>query len=213
MALTTPVRSATAEHGSDRNRRLRALTRTPIAGILITATAALLGSGCAPLKPATPVDLARADQGRWGPVQVVVYKNDRKMIVYRRGVPFRQYPVRLGFKPEGDKRYQHDARTPEGRYSIVGKRRHARWQHFLAVDYPNDDDRKRYRAARAAGTIPVLDGQPLGIGGSIGIHGTDKPTTHVEGIDWTKGCIAMTADDIAELEDIVVVGTPLWVLE
>lgn len=186
------------------------------------ATAAVLALVClvSPIQ-ATPAAAADRDaQGfstkqpdTWGPIQIVVYKSRRKLLVYRSGQFFRQYDVVLGFQPEGRKRFMHDAKTPEGFYKITGKRAHPRWQYFLAFNYPNEWDRERYAAEMEAGMIPDIGGKPFGIGGNVGIHGTDKKHLNDAGTDWTKGCISLSPEDIRELHGLVKVGTPVWVLE
>lgn len=148
-----------------------------------------------------------------GTVQVVVYKSKRTLALYRDGIFGKEYRIVLGLQPDGPKRHEHDARTPEGLYRVVGKRPHERWQHFLALDYPNAHDRRAYAAAVLAGTIPDEDGAPFGIGGAIGIHGSDREEEQAAGDDWTKGCIAMSPADVAELDAAVPVGTMVWIVK
>lgn len=155
-----------------------------------------------------------APPAAWGPLQIVVYKSKRTLAVYRFGVFDREYPVVLGANPHGRKRFMYDARTPEGYYHISDKRTHERWQYFLALDYPNARDRQIYRDELERGLIPREDdGSPFKIGGSVGIHGNDKPGEQENGVNWTQGCIAMRRADIAEIFAIVSVGTPVWVVE
>jgi len=149
----------------------------------------------------------------WGPAQIVVYKSARTLALYRSGVFEKEYPVVLGLQPGGRKRHANDARTPEGLYHVVGKRRHPRWQWFLAIDYPNRNDRRAYDEAVRAGRIPDEDGAPFSIGGSVGIHGNDRAEVQASGLDWTKGCVAMRTQDIAELAAKAPVGTPVWIVE
>ncbi len=177
--------------------------------------ALLLTVGCAAREPvaAKTGPTAETVSREWGPLQLVLYKGRRTLVLYRYGELVKQYPVSLGFKPEGDKRFIYDARTPEGYYRITDKRPHPRWQYFLEFDYPNAWDRRRYAENVAAGTVPELNGEPFGIGGNLGIHGSDKPEAQSNGQDWTKGCIAMSPDDIRELHESVEIGTPLWLLE
>ncbi len=161
--------------------------------------------------PATVTTSAKA---KWGPVQVVIYKSKRALAIYRFGNFYREYPVVLGINPLGRKRFMYDARTPEGRYHITDKRVHDRWQYFLAIDYPNDKDQQIYHEEVRRGLIPREDnGAPFPIGGSIGIHGNDKPDDQARGINWTQGCIAMQSPDIAEVYSLVTVGTPVWVVQ
>lgn len=170
------------------------------------AVAATTPGAPGPTEPATPA------APKWGPVQIVVYKARRSLALYRFGNFYREYPVVLGMNPEGRKRHAHDARTPEGLYHVVKKRPHERWQYFLDLDYPNDKDRRIYTEEKSAGRIPDEDGSPFAIGGSIGIHGNDRADQQAAGIDWTKGCIALEPADIAEIEALTPVGTPVWIV-
>lgn len=149
----------------------------------------------------------------WGPAQIVIYKSKRTLALYRNGDFEKEFRVSLGLQPMGRKRHADDARTPEGLYRVVGKRRHPRWQHFLAIDYPNATDRRRYEEAVRDGRIPDDGGSPFAIGDAVGIHGNDRPGDQEKGLDWTKGCVAMKAADIAELAARVPVGTPVWIVE
>ncbi|HYC53831.1 MAG TPA: L,D-transpeptidase [Candidatus Binatia bacterium] len=149
----------------------------------------------------------------WGPLQIVVFKKERKLKVYRFGQLDREYSVVLGLKPDGRKRFAFDARTPEGKYHITGKRPHGRWQYFLAIDYPNDADKALYATELQSGLIPALRGRPFGIGSDLGIHGNDRPQEQASGQNWTKGCVAMGEQDIADLYSIVEVGTPVWLVQ
>ncbi len=161
-------------------------------------------------EPAPAPAVARTD---WSEIQLVLYKSERRLHLYRRGVYQKSWPVVLGLAPEGPKRWQDDARTPEGYYHIIAKRPHPRWKYFLTIDYPNNNDYYRYARLRQEGRVPVLDAAPLPIGGNVGFHGTDKHDKQARGEDWTKGCISMDNAAIAELYDLVDVGTEVWLLE
>jgi len=148
-----------------------------------------------------------------GSVEVVVYKSKRLLAVYRDGAFEKEFRIVLGLVPNGRKRHANDARTPEGRYRVTGKRRHGKWQHFLALDYPNAKDRERYESEVRRGTIPDEDGKPFGIGGDIGIHGNDREKEQAEGVDWTKGCIALSAGDVEAVNALVPAGAAVWIVE
>jgi len=145
-------------------------------------------------------------------VAVVVTKHARRLELYRRGGLVGAFPVVLGARPDGPKRYEGDMRTPEGIYRVTGKRVHGRWSYFIEIDYPNDADRRAYESEAAAGRIPLFARQLPGLGGRVGIHGNDRPRDQASGRDWTKGCIAMRNEDVAVLYDLVDVGTPVVVL-
>jgi len=145
-------------------------------------------------------------------VAVVVTKHTRRLELYRRGGLVGTFPVVLGTRPDGPKRYEGDMRTPEGLYRVSGKRTHERWAYFIEIDYPNETDQRVYESEAAAGRIPLFARQLPGVGGRVGIHGNDRPRDQASGRDWTKGCIAMRNEDVAVLYDLVDVGTPVIVL-
>jgi murein L,D-transpeptidase YafK len=149
----------------------------------------------------------------WKGVEIVVYKSKRLLAVYRDGNFEKEFRVVLGLVPEGRKRFASDARTPEGLYHVTASRPHAKWQRFLALDYPNAEDRRRYATDVAHGRIPDLGGKPFDIGGDIGIHGNDREKEQAAGLDWTKGCIALAAGDIEAVAAMAPPGTPVWIVE
>lgn len=133
--------------------------------------------------------------------RLVVYKSKRRMMAYSQGELVRTYRVSLGGTPVGDKRHQGDQKTPEGSYSISGKGLMPNYHKYLRISYPDSEDK---RAARLAGRDP---------GGGILIHGLHHRFSFVgkfhRWYDWTNGCIAVTDEEVAELEKAVKVGTPI----
>lgn len=115
----------------------------------------------------------------------------------------KSYPIlSLGPNPFGHKVHEGDGRTPEGLYLIDEKHDSRKYQKFLRISYPNERDR--------------LHAQQLGLdpGGMVGIHG-DKGG--LSGFfdrmnpNWTAGCITVRNDAIAEIYDLVAVGTPILI--
>jgi murein L,D-transpeptidase YafK len=162
----------------------------------------------APLPAASAVD--DDDHAGWAESEayaVVVRKACRTLDVYRYGTRVRSFPAVFGLAGSGSKLYEGDLRTPTGLYMIVDKRPHARWRHFLLLDYPNLQDLHRYWLAMEAGRIPRRGDQYAGVGGAVGIHGTDKPSLNARGFDWTWGCISLQNPDIDDLVALVPVGT------
>jgi murein L,D-transpeptidase YafK len=177
--------------------------------------------GRAPARPPAPavsvpvVDLDSVDLP-WAEGEeylIVVRRACRTLDVYRWGHLIRRYPAVFGRNPVGPKLYEGDLRTPAGFYTIIEKRHHDRWARFMLLDYPNATDAQRYAEAIDAGELPDDTGRTPGIGGAIGIHGSDREELNARGIDWTLGCISLTSRDVTELDALVPVGTPVWIQE
>jgi len=101
----------------------------------------------------------------------------------------------LGGNPNGPKERQGDNKTPEGTYVINSRNRDSRYHLSLRISYPNEKDKKR---AKELGVSP---------GGDIMIHGIKNGFSWAGGlhteVDWTKGCIAVTDEEIEEIEKLV----------
>jgi murein L,D-transpeptidase YafK len=164
--------------------------------------------------PPAPAPLADEDRLDWAanePWFVVVRTQCRTLDVYRNGDRVRSYPAVFGMGGTKQKLHEGDRRTPTGLYAIVGKRTHARWRRFLLLDYPNLHDVQRYQVAMDSGDIPMLGSRAPGVGGAVGIHGTDKPTLNEKNVDWTYGCISISNADIEDLSGLVPLGTPVLI--
>ncbi len=150
-------------------------------------------------------DIAFMDPLNWS---VTIFKKHHQLVVYYKGRLFKTYHAVFGrsFEP-GTKLWEGDRRTPEGVYTIVEKHPSRRWDWFLTLNYPNSLDRYRYEQMRDGGEVPIADGRPVGVGGRIGIHGTDNPELNRGDINWTTGCISVDDEDIEELVRILPKGT------
>ncbi|WP_447978810.1 L,D-transpeptidase family protein [Candidatus Nitrospira bockiana] len=136
---------------------------------------------------------------------IVISKADHRLILYRNGRPVVSYPVTLGYNGMLEKRYQGDGATPEGQYHIIRKRDRGQTQFFkaLLLDYPNDEDRRRFEQARRNGRLP----RHAYIGGLIEIHGGDDVA-----LSQTLGCVMLENADIDRLFKDVEVGTPVTIV-
>ena len=139
---------------------------------------------------------------------VTVYKKRHQLLVYYKGRLFKTYHAVFGrsFEP-GTKLWEGDRRTPEGVYTIVEEHPSRRWDWFLTLNYPNVLDRRRYEQLRDGGVVPVEDGRPVGVGGRIGIHGSDEPLLNRGNVNWTTGCISVNDQDVDELHKLLPPGT------
>lgn len=174
-----------------------------------------------PLPPPTSADevepaVADEELLPWAarePYFVVARLSCGTLDVYRRGRRIRTYDAVFGMGGPG-KRYEGDRRTPLGLYAITRKMPHPRWRHFFLLDYPNAADRLRWNEALAAKEVPENDtGDPIGLGGQIGIHGTDKPDDNRRGVDWTFGCISVENGAIEDLHRLLPLGTQVLIQE
>jgi len=161
--------------------------------------------------PPPVADEEHLDWAEGEPYFIVVRTACRTLDVYRHGDRVRSYPAVFGLGGRKGKLHEGDHRTPTGLYAIVGMRRHPRWQRFMLLDYPNLHDAERYEVALESGRIPMLGTHPVGLGGAVGIHGTDKPELNAKNVDWTFGCISIANDDVEELAHLVPVGTPVLI--
>lgn len=141
----------------------------------------------------------------FGKVHIIIDKSDYSLYVYDDLGWFATYPVVFGSKDLRDKYMEGDRRTPEGKFKIIAKRPHDKWNKFLLLDYPNEESWKKFRERKAKGIIPAN----AKIGGGIGIHGT-WPNDNIvvdDYTNWTNGCISLKNHDLDRLYSYIPVGT------
>lgn len=145
------------------------------------------------------IDVAIQESRRTG-VALVVVKERHVLEVYRNGRVVRSMRVDLGAYSLKQKSYAGDRTTPEGCYRITKKKGfgQSKYGQALLLNYPNDEDQRRFQAAKAR---RELSGRSR-IGGLIEIHGQGG-----RGEDWTDGCIAPSDSDMSWLYNQAVVGT------
>jgi hypothetical protein len=144
---------------------------------------------------------AAAESKKTGRPVIVISKIDRELTLYREGTPYRTYPAGMGFNFLSDKICSGDRATPEGKYRIVKKLKASKYFRALLINYPNEDDRRRFSLAKKGRQIPG----GAGIGGLIEIHGGGKN-------GMTNGCIALENAQIEELFGLVEIGTPVIIV-
>jgi tetratricopeptide (TPR) repeat protein len=131
--------------------------------------------------------------------KILIEKKERRLRLFAEKKVLKTYKIALGGNPEGPKERQGDNKTPEGIYHIDSRNKNSRYHLSLHISYPNEKDKKR---ARELGVSP---------GGDIMIHGIKNKMSWVgedhADIDWTKGCIAVTDEEIEEIEKLVPNGT------
>lgn len=141
---------------------------------------------------------------------VTVSKSCQTLNIYNYGKLVRTFPVVLGRNP-GRKLYQGDRRTPNGLYTIIDSDPHPRWWRFMLLDYPSEEDARRYRQELSQGKVPGHKHGGPGPGGAIGIHGSDREAFNRAKINWTLGCISFLNGDMKEFEKMVSLGTLVYI--
>lgn len=149
---------------------------------------------------------ALLDSRRHGTVVVIIEKMTRRCLVYRNGALIHSFGVELGPNWMGPKRWEGDRATPEGNYTIAQMKSGTatRYHKALLIDYPNQEDKKRFRGDLEKGNIP---GGRERMGHSIEIHGMGG-----KGSDWTDGCIALANQDMDLLYSLCEKGTRVTIL-
>jgi hypothetical protein len=140
-----------------------------------------------------------------GDFVLVVSKFQKKCFVYHRGEQVDELDIELGKNWIGDKRHRGDKATPEGKYKVTTKKsgKQTKYYKALLIDFPNNDDRKRFDTEKKNGTLP----HHADIGGLIEIHGDGG-----RGIDWTDGCVALTNENMDWLYARTKTGTPVYII-
>jgi tetratricopeptide (TPR) repeat protein len=127
--------------------------------------------------------------------KVLIEKKERRLTLLSKGEVIKTYKIALGGNPVGPKERQGDNKTPEGTYIIDSRNGNSGYHLSLHISYPNEKDKMR---AKELGVSP---------GGDIMIHGIKNGlswvgASHAE-VDWTKGCIAVTDEEMEEIDKLV----------
>lgn len=140
-----------------------------------------------------------------GSIAIIVDKLRRKLMVFEGGKLLAWFPAELGINGLRPKQHAGDRASPEGRYRVTEKKAGAATRYYkaLLIDYPNEEDRRRFFEFKRRGLIPYR----AGIGGLIEIHGDGG-----EGRDWTDGCVALRNSDMDEVYRWAEVGTPVTIV-
>ena len=131
--------------------------------------------------------------------KILIEKKQRRLMLVSKGEVIKTYRIALGGNPDGPKIRHGDDKTPEGTYVIDARNKDSDYHLSLHISYPNERDKKR---AKELGVSP---------GGDIMIHGIKNGFSgvgalHAE-VDWTKGCIAVTNEEIDEISKLTRNGT------
>jgi murein L,D-transpeptidase YafK len=168
--------------------------------------------------------------------RIVVAKQARQLSLWSGSALERTYAIVLGRNSSADKSVEGDHATPFGEFYICAKNPRSKYFLSLCISYPNAEDAERGLAAGLIGTDEhrqILDAirarrmppQHTRLGGEIYIHGHGIPGDGIPGHgghsapidfsqkDWTRGCIALSNDDMQDLYDRVAIGTAVSINE
>ncbi len=141
-----------------------------------------------------------------GPIhadKVVVLKEEKLLLLLHDGKILKSYRVAVGRRP-GRRVRRGDDRTPEGNYVIDGRNPHSRFYKALHISYPNASDiRMARKLGVKTGEEVLIHGLPAGF--------EDLGTYQAE-LNWTRGCIAVSNEEMVEIWNLVPDGTPIRIL-
>jgi len=142
-----------------------------------------------------------AESRRKGTTAILVNKLERTLTLLKKGRAVAVYEIGLGKYGLTHKLFAGDEATPEGRYRVIKKNAKSRYHKALLIDYPNEEDRRRFSLAKKKGLIPA----PAGIGGLIEIHGGGNDFL-------TNGCVGVENSVMDKIFPAVAVGTPVTII-
>jgi len=159
--------------------------------------------------------MASADSDRW----LLVDTEALTLTVMQGDWPqLTLHNLAIGRYGTSETRRRGDHTTPLGRFRISGIDRDAAFHRFLQLDYPDvgradqahregvisDAEHRAILIAHRRGATPP---QGTALGGQIGIHGLGPadPDLH-RAMNWTRGCIALTDEQVDTLLNWVHLG-------
>jgi murein L,D-transpeptidase YafK len=157
---------------------------------------------------------ARADPG--SEVVVDVNSAKREMRISRGDAVLAVFrPVSVGRWGVTAEKRRGDGKTPLGQYRIAWLKPTGHFGPFMGFDYPSlaraekglaagEISQVEFDAIREAHTEGHVPPQNTKLGGYIGIHGLGRgdPGIHRD-LNWTKGCIAVTNEQMSQLVRLV----------
>jgi hypothetical protein len=146
-----------------------------------------------------------AESRRTGKPALIVDKRAHMAVLFAKGKPTRWFDVELGYNGLERKLKSGDGATPEGLYRVLRRKGRGDTKYYkaLLLDYPNADDERRFREAKARGEVA----SNISIGNLIEVHGEGG-----RGTNWTDGCVAVTNEDMDFLFEKLVVGSPVVIV-
>ncbi len=163
---------------------------------------------------------AGAVDGTW----VMVDTRTAELDVVRHGrVLERLHGISIGRGGVTHDRRRGDGSTPLGIFHVAWVNSNSLYHRFFGFDYPTEDYAKRawyrgridyytYRAIVTAVQEGRTPPQDTALGGYLGIHGLGSGDRRLHRrTNWTRGCIALTNEQIDGLARWITVGTKVVV--
>lgn len=160
--------------------------------------------------------VATANTGPW----IMVDTHARTLSVYDNGKVISEFRnIAIGRGGASRERHKGDDKTPLGTFHIMWINTKSRYDIFLGLDYPtiehatralqeNNIKNNEFRSIKTAFEHNTIPPQDTSLGGYIGIHGLGDGNIKIHRmLNWTKGCIALTNEQIERLARIVQLGT------
>lgn len=160
--------------------------------------------------------------------QIFISKSNRELIVKKENQVIKHFNIAVGKGGRGTKIQQGDNKTPVGKYYVIDFKKSDAFFYFIQLNYPNlfdawygyknniinADEFKEITMAYKNNEKPP---QNTNLGGYIGIHGigeTNREKINIHQIwDWTKGCIAITNEEIIDIKKYVTIGMPVTIID
>ena len=163
----------------------------------------------------TPVASGDSTDGRW----LLIDTGELTLRVMQDGQPrLTLENIAIGRYGTSRNKRRADNTTPLGRYRITEIEADSVFHRFIGLDYPGIEQaeaayregvigQREYQAILRAHREGLAPPQNTALGGHIGIHGLGQgdPRWH-ETLNWTRGCIALTNDQIDTLMSWVRAG-------
>ena len=127
--------------------------------------------------------------------------------------------ISIGRNGAGYKKQRGDDTTPLGKYKISWINRKSRYHVFYGFNYPSREqaekafekgqiNQKTYQSVINSHKNSKVPPQNTPLGGMIGIHGLGHANKRVhELMNWTHGCIALTNEQIDQLDQWIKTDT------
>ncbi|MGB7294078.1 MAG: L,D-transpeptidase family protein [Candidatus Aminicenantales bacterium] len=142
-----------------------------------------------------------AESRRKGTTAILVNKLERTLTLLKKGKAVAVFEIGLGKYGLTHKLFAGDEATPEGRYRVIKKNANSRYHKALLIDYPNEEDRKRFSLAKKKNLISAR----ASIGGLIEIHGGGNDFL-------TNGCVGVEDSVMDKIFPEVAVGTAVTII-